>query len=30
VTVDGRQLWNKRAMDDEFPDHAAIVARLQG
>lgn len=29
VTVDGRELWNKRAMDDEFPDEQHIVRALK-
>jgi hypothetical protein len=29
VTTDGRQLWNKRAMGDEFPEESAIVAQLK-
>lgn len=29
VTADGRELWNKRAMDDEFPEPSAIVAKLR-
>lgn len=28
VTADGRELWNKRQMGDEFPEEAAIVAKL--
>jgi predicted Rdx family selenoprotein len=28
VTSDGVELWNKRAMDDEFPEEEALVARL--
>ncbi|MBI4816712.1 MAG: hypothetical protein HY791_10665 [Deltaproteobacteria bacterium] len=28
VTCDGVELWNKRAMDDEFPEEDALVARL--
>lgn len=30
VESDGTQLWNKRSMGDEFPEHAAILARLGG
>jgi predicted Rdx family selenoprotein len=29
VTVDGRELWNKRQMDDEFPDEDAILTALR-
>jgi predicted Rdx family selenoprotein len=29
VTVDGRELWNKRQMDDEFPEEDAILAALR-
>ncbi|MBK6684467.1 MAG: Rdx family protein [Deltaproteobacteria bacterium] len=28
VTVDGRERWNKRQMDDEFPDPQALIAEL--
>ena len=30
VIADGEQLWHKRQMDNEFPEPAAIVAKLQG
>lgn len=29
VTADGRELWNKRQMGNEFPDDDAIVAALR-
>lgn len=29
VTVDGKQLWHKREMDDEFPEESAILAKLR-
>ena len=29
VTVDGKQLWNKRQMDDEFPEPAQILGKLK-
>ena len=28
VTTDGRQIWHKRQMGDEFPEHGAILAEL--
>lgn len=28
VTADGKQLWDKRHMDDEFPENAAILKQL--
>lgn len=28
VTADGRELWNKRAMGDEFPEHDVILGAL--
>jgi predicted Rdx family selenoprotein len=28
VIADGKELWNKRQMDNEFPDNAVILARL--
>jgi selT/selW/selH-like putative selenoprotein len=30
VTVDGKQIWNKREMDDEFPDEAKLVGEMKG
>jgi predicted Rdx family selenoprotein len=29
VTADGRELWNKRQMGDEFPNEDAIVEALR-
>ncbi|HLU38752.1 MAG TPA: Rdx family protein [Planctomycetota bacterium] len=29
VTVDGKELWNKRQMDDEFPDPSQVLAKLK-
>jgi predicted Rdx family selenoprotein len=29
VTADGRELWNKRRMGDQFPDEDAIVEMLR-
>ncbi|MBK9385074.1 MAG: Rdx family protein [Planctomycetes bacterium] len=29
VTVDGKKLWDKRAMDDEFPEHDQILSQLR-
>lgn len=29
VKVDGKELWNKRKMDDEFPEEDAIVDRIR-
>ena len=29
VTADGRELWNKRQMGDEFPDEDAMVEALR-
>lgn len=29
VTADGTELWNKRQMGDEFPEHGVILQRLQ-
>lgn len=29
VTVDGKQLWDKRRMDDEFPEDEQILAQLR-
>jgi len=29
VTVDGERVWDKRAMEDEFPDEERLVARLR-
>ena len=28
VVVDGRQIWHKRQMGDEFPEHGAILKEL--
>jgi predicted Rdx family selenoprotein len=28
VDVDGRRLWDKRRMGDEFPDEAELTARI--
>jgi hypothetical protein len=28
VKADGKELWNKKRMDDEFPEDSAIVAKL--
>ena len=28
VTVDGREIWNKRRMDDEFPRDEQILDQL--
>lgn len=28
VTVDGREIWNKRRMDDEFPRDEQILEQL--
>lgn len=28
VTADGKQLWDKRRMDDEFPEDPAILKQL--
>lgn len=28
VKVDGKELWNKRQMEDRFPEEAAIVRQL--
>ena len=30
VLADGEQLWHKRQMDGEFPEHEAILAKLRG
>lgn len=30
VTVDGKKLWDKRRMDDEFPEPAVILAKMRG
>ena len=30
VTVDGRELWNKKKTQGDFPDEARFVARLKG
>ena len=29
VKADGRELWNKRQMDDEFPVEEAIVSAMK-
>lgn len=28
VKVDGREVWNKRRMNDEFPDESDILPKL--
>jgi hypothetical protein len=28
VTVDGKKIWDKRRMDDEFPEDQQILAQL--
>jgi len=30
VTADGVELWNKRQMEDEFPEPETILAKLKG
>jgi predicted Rdx family selenoprotein len=30
VTADGKELWNKHEMDDEFPDEDKLVSRMRG
>ena len=30
VIADGRQLWHKRQMGDEFPEHPVILDKLRG
>jgi predicted Rdx family selenoprotein len=30
VDVDGRRIWNKREMGNEFPDHDVILQQLEG
>ena len=30
VTVDGRELWNKKKTQGDFPDEARFVARMKG
>jgi selT/selW/selH-like putative selenoprotein len=30
VTVDGREVWNKHEMGDEYPDEERLVAGLKG
>ena len=29
VTVDGREVWNKHEMDDQFPDEGKLVATIK-
>ncbi len=29
VTVDGKQIWNKRQMNDEFPEPAQILGKMK-
>jgi predicted Rdx family selenoprotein len=29
VTSDGKQIWNKKQMDDEFPEEPFILKRLR-
>ena len=28
VQVDGKEVWNKREMNDEFPEHSVILEKL--
>jgi len=28
VAVDGRELWNKKQMDNQFPEHDVILGML--
>jgi predicted Rdx family selenoprotein len=28
VTADGQRLWDKRRMDDQFPEHRVILDKL--
>ncbi len=28
ITVDGREVWNKREMNDEYPDDDALIRAL--
>lgn len=30
VVADGKTLWHKRQMGDEFPDEPALLAQLKG
>ena len=30
VTADGKELWNKRQMGDEFPDEEKLVSEMRG